>query len=184
MDFLELASHKRYSIRKFSPKVVEKEKIEKICRAAQVAPTAANFQPQRILVLSEKESLEKLKECTPYHFEAPLAFVICYEKESAWVRKYDGQNSGEVDASIVTTHMMLEVSALGLGSTWVMSFDPARLVELFEIPKQLVPVAILPVGYPAEGTKPSRLHEDREPLENTVYWDRFLNWQPMKKQKD
>ena len=65
MDLLELLK-KRYSVRKFEDKKVEKEKLDLILEAARVAPTACNFQPQRILVLDNEESLEKLKKCTPY----------------------------------------------------------------------------------------------------------------------
>ena len=106
MDLLELLK-KRYSVRKFEDKKVEKEKLDLILEAARVAPTACNFQPQRILVLDNEESLEKLKKCTPYHFHAPLALVVCYDKTTSWKRK-DGDDMGEVDAAIVTTQMMLE----------------------------------------------------------------------------
>ena len=99
--------------------------------AARVAPTACNFQPQRILVLDNKESLEKLKKCTPYHFHAPLALVVCYDKTTSWKRK-DGDDMGEVDAAIVTTQMMLETENIGLGTTWVGYFDKAELVKEFE----------------------------------------------------
>ena len=63
MDLLELLK-KRYSVRKFEDKKVEKEKLDLILEAARVAPTACNFQPQRILVLDNEESLEKLKKCS------------------------------------------------------------------------------------------------------------------------
>ena len=65
MDFLSLAKQ-RYSCREFSNKKVEKEKIEKILEVARLSPTAVNYQPQRILVLQDKEKLLKLKECTRY----------------------------------------------------------------------------------------------------------------------
>ena len=63
MDFLELAKN-RFSLRKFSDKKVEKEKIDYILAAMQAAPTAVNFQPQRILVLTDEKELEKVSKCT------------------------------------------------------------------------------------------------------------------------
>ena len=66
MDFLELAKE-RYSVRKFSDKKVEREKLDAILEAGRCAPTAVNYQPQRVLVLESPEALEKLKGCTPYH---------------------------------------------------------------------------------------------------------------------
>lgn len=76
MDFLELAKE-RYSVRKFSDKKVEREKLDAILEAGRCAPTAVNYQPQRVLVLESPEALEKLKGCTPYHFHAPLALLVC-----------------------------------------------------------------------------------------------------------
>lgn len=70
-EFLALVK-KRYSVRKFSDKKVEKEKLDFILEAGRLAPTAMNIQPQRILVIQGEEALSKLQQCTPYHFHAPL----------------------------------------------------------------------------------------------------------------
>lgn len=172
MDFLELAK-KRYSVRKFSDRKVEKEKIELILKAAQLAPTACNFQPQRILVLENEESLNKLKDCTPFHFDAPLALLICYDKNVSWKRKYDEEDGGYVDASIVTTHMMLEITNLGLGSTWVGSFDPAKVISAFNLPENIIPVAILPTGYASEDAAPSTQHDLRLENGKMVFYNSF-----------
>ena len=172
MAFIDLAIE-RYSVRKFSGKAVEKEKIDLILKAGQVSPTACNNQPQRILVIEDESALLKLKECTSYTFGAPLAFVICYDKTAAWVRSFDDDNSGEVDASIVTTHMMLEAADLGLGTTWVGYFNPEKTRKAYNIPDNLVPVAILPTGYPADNAAPSANHGKRYPLAQTVWYNHF-----------
>ncbi|MBU5455299.1 nitroreductase family protein [Caproiciproducens sp. MSJ-32] len=172
MDFLKLAKE-RYSVRKFSDKKVEKEKLDMILEAGRLAPTAVNFQPQRILVINSEENLEKLKLCTRYHFDAPLALLICYDSTVSWKRSYDKKEMGEVDASIVTTHMMLQAAELGLGTTWVGHFDPEAIKEKFELPEYLVPVAILPMGYPSEDSKPNPLHEKRYEINKTVYYNSF-----------
>ena len=78
MDLMELFKE-RHSVRKFSDKKVEKEKISAILEAGRVAPTAVNFQPQRIYVLESEDSLLKLKDCTKFHFDAPVAFLVCYD---------------------------------------------------------------------------------------------------------
>lgn len=85
MDFLELAKN-RFSLRKFSDKKVEKEKIDYILAAMQAAPTAVNFQPQRILVLTDEKELEKVSKCTKFAFNPPLNFLVCYDKETSWTR--------------------------------------------------------------------------------------------------
>ena len=120
--------------------------LDKILAAGHLAPTGCNYQPQRILVLTEPESLEKLKKCTSCHFDAPAALLICYDKTLSWKRSFDGADSGWVDASIVTTQMMLQAHELGLGTTWVMYFDPKETIAQFALPENLLPVAILPIG--------------------------------------
>lgn len=172
MSFLNLAKQ-RYSVRSFLSKKVEQEKIDLILEVARIAPTACNKQPQRILVLDNPESFAKLKDCTPYHFDAPLAFLICYDESSSWVRKYDNQNEGKVDACIVATQMMLEITELGLGSTWVGSFDPRMVKEKFKLPENFIPVAILPVGYPSIDANPSAMHDSRLELSKTVFYNSF-----------
>lgn len=172
MDFLELVK-KRYSCRKFLNKEVEKEKIEKVLEAGRLAPTACNFQPQRILVITDLEKREALKKCTNFTFDAPVILVVCYNKEESWKRKYDGQDEGVIDCSIVSTHMMLEITELGLGSTWVASFDPKKAREILNIPENLEIVNLLLFGYPAEDGMPSQMHEKRKNLDEIVSWNHF-----------
>lgn len=169
MDFLQLACE-RYSVRKFKPDPVSQDIIDKILRAGHVAPTACNKQPQHIYVVRSEEGLAALRKCTECHFNAPLAMIVCYDKTECWVRSFDGKNSGDVDASIVTTHMMLEAADLGLGSTWVMYFNPEAVRVEFALPDHLEPVAILPMGFPAEDAKPAAMHTKfRDEQELVVY---------------
>lgn len=167
MDFAELAQ-KRYSVRKFKSQNVEKEKLEAVLRAGQLAPTACNNQPQRILVAESAEALAKIKKCTPCHFDAPVVFVICYDSSVSAKRSADGFEIGTIDASIVTTHLMLQAADLGFGTTWVENFDPAAVTREFSLPDTIVPVALLPMGYPAGDACPSPRHADRMPPEKTV----------------
>ncbi len=165
--FLELAKS-RYSCRKFADKKVEQDKIDYILQAARVAPTAVNYQPQKIYVIESESALAKVGECTKYSFDAPLNFLVCYDKEISWKRGYDGDDSGNVDAAIVTAHMMLAAYDVGIGTTWVGSFNPQKARELFDLPDNIVPVAFLPSGYPAEDAHPAHLHEKRKEFSETV----------------
>ena len=172
MDFLSFATE-RYSVRKFTDKSLEKEVIDKILEAGHIAPTGCNYQPQRILVINNEETLSKLKECTRCHFDAPCAMLICYNKDECWTRPYDGNQSGIVDASIVTTHMMLEASELGVGSTWVMHFNPFKMREAFAIPENIEPVALLVMGYPADDVQPNERHTLFRPDDEIVLFNKF-----------
>lgn len=166
-DFLTLAEE-RYSVRKFSDKSVPQETIDRILRAGQLAPTGCNNQPQHVFVIRSEEALAKMRLCTKCHFGAPLGMLVCYDANQSWKRKYDGADSGWVDASIVTTHMMLEAHEQGVGSCWVMYFDPEAVKVQFELPDHLIPVALLVMGYPAENAEASPLHCQTKPLEELV----------------
>ncbi|MBR3943159.1 MAG: nitroreductase family protein, partial [Clostridia bacterium] len=96
MDFLEFAAD-RFSVRQFKPEPLPQDIVDKILKAGHIAPTGCNNQPQRILVLQSESALQKLKECTKCHFDAPCAFLVCYNKNESWVRKYDGALSAPVD---------------------------------------------------------------------------------------
>lgn len=171
MDFSELIKI-RYSCRKFAKRAVEREKIEKILEAGRIAPTAVNFQPQRILVLTDTEQLKKVGECTKYSFDAPLNFLVCYDKNVSWKRG-DGKDFGDIDASIAATHMMLQAAELGIGSTWVGAFNPIKARELFKIPENYEIMGFFPMGYPAEDAKPAPQHEKRADLSELVFYNEF-----------
>ena len=137
MDFEKLSAE-RYSLRKFSDRPVEQEK------------------------------LEKADGCTAAHFHPPVILVVAYDPEAAWKRETDGKNHGEIDAAIAATQMMLQAADLGLGTTYVGMFEPEKLLAAFPEMAGLCPIAMLPLGYPAEGAHPSRLHADRKPVEELV----------------
>lgn len=172
MDFEKLAEE-RHSVRSFDPRPIEKDKIDLILKAGRNAPTASNSQPQRILVINSQGGMEKLKKCTVYTFGAPMAFLICFDSSKAWVRPADEDNSGVVDASIVTTQMMLQAADIGLGTTWVGHFDPGLVVGEFSLPDNYVPVAILPLGYPAKDAQKSPKHFQKLPPEKVVFYEDF-----------
>lgn len=165
MDFLELAA-KRYSVRNFKKIPIPQIIIDKILMAGNVAPTAHNYQPQKIIVVNSQKGLRTLKKCTECHYNAPLAFIICYDKDKCWKRSYDNKNSGDIDASIVATHMMMEAAELDIGSTWIMYFIPEAIKVEFELSDNIEPVAILVMGY--TDAAPSQEHFNRRDLEDCV----------------
>ena len=167
MDFETLPAQ-RYSLRKFSPAPVEAEKLALILETGRNAPTAHNLQPQRIFVLQTPEALEKADACTAAHFHPPVILLVAYDPEAAWKRETDGKNHGEIDAAITATQMMLQAADLGLGTTYVGMFEPEKLISAFPEMAGLTPIALLPLGYPAETAHPSRLHADRKPMEELV----------------
>lgn len=172
MEFEKLIAE-RYSVRKFENKHLEQEVLDRILAAGHLAPTGCNYQPQRILVLNSDESIGKLKRCTKCHFDAPTAMLICYNKDESWKRPYDGALSAPVDAAIVATHMMLAAQNIGIGSCWVMHFDPFAMRTAFHIPENLEPVALLVMGYPHKDAAPIDMHTKFRPLDEVVHYDSF-----------
>lgn len=167
MDFLELAQ-KRFSVRSFTNKPITKEHCEKIIKAASLAPAAHNNQPQKIIVCTSARAMELVKKCTPCHYNAPSAFVVCYDKNLCWKREFDGKPSGDIDCSIVATHMMLEAENLGVGMTWVMYFIPEAVQVEFELSDNIEPVALLVCGYPSDTAKPYPAHTQNRAVSEVV----------------
>lgn len=166
-NFLQLAQN-RFSVRSFKQQAIEEEKINQILQAGRVAPTACNYQPQRVFVIQSQQGLEKIRKCTKSHFNAPVVLMIGYDKNECWKRSFDGKASGDIDASIVTAHMMLEAFQLGIGSTWVMHFDPAIVNQEFGFDDSIEITALLPIGYPSETAEPIALHFNKKELKDTV----------------
>ncbi len=172
MDFLHLAKM-RYSARKYLDKKVESEKLQKILEAGRIAPTGANRQPQRLIVVQEPENLKKISNAANI-FHAPLAIIVCADISEAWVRPFDGKNISDIDTSIVTDHMMLQATELGLGSVWVCYFKPDVLRKEFSIPNNLEPVHILVLGYASESPlSPERHVSSRKALTQTVFYEQI-----------
>ncbi len=140
----------RFSCRSFTADKVETEKIQAILEAARLAPTAVNYQPQRIYVVENPKLLESLNSASRFIFAAKTVFVVCYDTTKSWHRRSDGKDHGDIDATIVATHMMLAATALGLGSCYVCSFDKDKLKEILDIPQEYEISCILPIGYPKD----------------------------------
>ena len=168
MTFLELAKA-RYSVRKFKNDMIEDAKLEAILEAGRVAPTACNFQPQKVYVVKSEENRKKLAEVCRFTFDAPVILVIGYDKERDWKnRRMPGYSSGETDAAIVCTHMMLEAWEQGIGSCWVGAFAADAVEEALALPENIRVTAMLPLGYAADDAKPAEFHNAYRDWDDTI----------------
>lgn len=167
-DFLDLAAG-RYSVRHFSDKPVEQEIIDKILEAGKLAPTAVNSQPQMIYVMKSDEAMEKANKLSRCIYGAPQVFLICYDDNRVCQRGADG-NYGDIDCTIVLTHMMLEAYNLGIGTCMVGMFSPEEARQVLNLPDNIHPVLLMPFGYPAEDAAPSPRHTEYRPMEETVQY--------------
>lgn len=168
MTFLELAKE-RYSVRKYKDQPVEQEKIDLILEASKVAPTACNKQPQKVYVAKSEEARAKLASVCKYTFDAPVIMVVCYDKTREWQNDLTpGYASGETDAAIACTHMMLEAWELGLGSCWVAWFNADEVAQALGIPENECVLALLPLGYAADDARPASLHTRSREMDDMV----------------
>jgi len=156
MEFMELAK-KRYSVRAYKSTPVEEEKLEKVLEAAALAPTAANRQPFRLIVLKTAGREADLRRiyARDWFVQAPLVVCACAVKGESWVRR-DGKNYADVDTTIAFDHLILAAHDLGLGTCWIAAFDPAAAREVLKLPAELEPLAFTPLGYPADQWKPKK----------------------------
>ena len=102
------------------------------------------------------------------HFHPPVIIAVGYDPAVSWHRETDGKDHGEIDATIAATHMMLQAADLGLGTTYVGMFEPEKMLAAFPEMAGVQLTALLPLGYPAEGAHPAKLHAQREPMEKLV----------------
>jgi nitroreductase len=169
MEFAQLI-RQRYSVRAYKRDPVPEAVLARVLEAARLAPTAANRQPFRVLVIrteGRKEELGRLYQ-RPWFIEAPLVLGVCSLPAEAWVRR-DGKSYADVDAAIVMDHLVLAATSEGLGTCWVGAFDPAAAREVLALPAGVEPIAFSPLGYPADQPPEKK----RKPLAELVRRERW-----------
>lgn len=165
MSFLDLVK-KRFSVRRYETTPVPEEALEKVLEAGRLAPSAANRQPSHFIVVRSEEHRRKLGVAYPrdWFWQAPVIIVICVEPSRAWVRS-DNTNYADVDGAIAVDHMTLCAADLGLGTCWIGAFDPAKAKSILNLPAGIEPLAMIPLGYPAEPVRA----KSRKPLAELVH---------------
>lgn len=171
MNFSNL-SKQRCSIRTYEQKPVEESIIKQLLNAAWVAPTAANRQPQKILVLNNGESLSKVNKSANCH-DAPLVMIVLASKNTSWVRPFDGKSMMDIDGTIVADHIVMQAEDLGLSSCWITYFDPEILRKEFVIPTELDAVAVISLGYSDSVKNPARHNDMRNSIDTMVFYNHF-----------
>jgi nitroreductase len=160
----------RYSVRAYRPDPVEDVKLAAVLEAARLAPTAANRQPFRVLVVKTAGREAELARVygRAWFTQAPLVLAICAVEDESW-RRMDGKPYCEVDAAIAFDHLILTAASLGLGTCWIAAFDPAAAREVLGLPTGVEPIAFTPLGYPADEPRAKK----RRPLDELVKHERW-----------
>lgn len=149
----------RTSIRDYEARPVEKEKVEKMLRAAMAAPTAMNKQPWHFVVVEQRSVLDSLAGTNPYAkmlLKAPLAIVVCGDMDK--VIEGGGRDFWIQDASAATENLLLAAHAMGLGAVWTGAYPSEErskaISATLSLPDNFVPLNMIVIGYPAEHPQP------------------------------
>ncbi|MGE5614570.1 MAG: nitroreductase family protein [Bacillota bacterium] len=164
------AIRERRSIRRYSPRMVEDEKLEKVLEAARLAPSANNRQSWKFVVVKDRETRQKLAEAAgaqAFVGQAPVVIVGCGTDPDSVMKC--GQHRYTVDLSIATAYMILEACELGLGTCWIGHFDENTVKDILGVPANVRVVTMMPIGYPDEAPSP----RPRKKLEEIVCYERY-----------
>lgn len=160
----------RTSIRDYEARPVEKEKIEKMLRAAMAAPTAMNKQPWHFVVVDQRNVLDALAGANPYAKmlkKAPLAIVVCGNTDK--MIEGGGRDFWIQDASAATENLLLAAHAMGLGAVWTGAYPSEErcisISKVLSLSDNLIPLNMIVVGYPAEHPQPKQKFKE----ENVSY---------------
>jgi len=170
MEYFDLI-RKRFSARTYKPDPVEESKLAKVLEAARLAPTGANRQPFKLVVVHVKGREAELQRV--YHrqwfVQAPLVICACGIPTEGWVRPVDGFNCTVMDVAIAMDHLVLAAADLGLGTCWIAAFDVVAAREAFQLPGGVEPIVMTPLGYPADKPAP----KERKPLSELVRYEKW-----------
>lgn len=167
MEFTDVVKN-RYACKKYDGTQISAVQLDAILEAGRLAPTAKNLQGQRIYVVQSAEGLAKIDALTPCRYGAPTVLVVAYDKNSVFVFPGGKANSGEEDASIVATHMMLAAANAGVDSCWLNFFDPEAVAKALHLPENEQVLMLLDLGHAAPDAGPLPNHTSRKPLAETV----------------
>lgn len=149
MTVLEIIKQ-RHSVRNFAAEMPSKEQLTAVVEAARLAPSAVNYQPWKFFVVSRPELLEKLRNAynREWFKSAPCVIVACGNHGESWHRGSDGKDHCDIDVAIAAEHMALAAVENGLGTCWVCNFDVAAVASALNLPEDMEPVVMLPIGIP------------------------------------
>jgi nitroreductase len=170
MDVIE-AIRKRRSVRAYRKELLPEEKLKKILEAARLAPSARNSQSYKFIVVKNQGLRQKLaREATRYSFIGEALVIIAAVSLDPEYVMSGGVPAHPVDIAIALDHMTLVAVEEGLGTCWIGGFYQDRVKQILSIPEKYKVVALLPLGYPAEGPK----RKLRKQLKDLVCYDYFV----------
>lgn len=171
MRFQELIKS-RQSVRQYASIIPSREVLTQVLEAARLAPSAVNYQPWQFIIVTDAKALADLQDC--YHRDwinsAPACIAVLGNHQEAWHRSADNKDHCDIDVAIAIDHLTLQAAELGLGTCWVCNFDVEAVVSLFDLDEHLEPIALIPIGYPADSSVLNAKEKKRKPFDDVVTW--------------
>jgi nitroreductase len=163
--------YKRRSVRTYLDRVVAKETIITLLKAAMAAPTAVNCQPWEFIVVDDGDKLAKIKvECIFARYNAPLCIVVCGNMKLTL--KGQDHDLWIQDCSAATENILIAATSLGLGSVWIGIYPVSNRIQLiqkiFKMPEHVIPLSLVYLGYPAEEPEPRTRYNEKR-----IYWQEY-----------
>jgi nitroreductase len=170
MDIMQVILSRR-SIRKYQEREVEKEKLELLLKAGMAAPTACNNQPWEFVVITETNRLDQFRRTMPFgKYNTPAAIVVCNNPKMG--KNSLCQNFWVEDCSAATENILIAAAGMGLGTVWLgvypVKLMMANVSRIIGLPRQVKPLGIIYVGYPAEEKEARTQYEERR-----VHWQKY-----------
>jgi nitroreductase len=174
MELIDIVKS-RTSVRTFQNKKIDRQTLIEVLESARLAPSACNNQPWKFIIVDEPAILKQLSQAytREWFANAPQVIVICGNYQESWKRPLDGKDHCEVDVAIATDHITLMATAKGLGTCWVCNFNPDKVSEALQLPQQLKPLVLLPIGYPKEPI--TLVDKKRKNLNEIVFYNNLGN---------
>ena len=175
MDILK-AIKKRRSVRGYLDKTIPEQVLYRVLEAARLAPTAANKQPFKLILVTEKQTKIKLAEASRKQMsiaEAPIVIVGCAFPEESYQNIGGTHTSEEIDVSIVFDHLMLQAAEESLGTCWIGAFDEQQVKAILNIPSNVKVIGLTPLGYPSGKEFKSGKHLDRKSLNEIILYEKY-----------
>ncbi|MEO0025660.1 MAG: nitroreductase family protein [candidate division WOR-3 bacterium] len=171
MEFYEVI-RKRLSVRAYKPDPVPEEVLNRILDAGRLAPSAKNLQPWKFIIIRDEKIRQALvPACRNQQFiaQAPVVICACALLEQAWKGMGGYWSAAEIDVTIALEHIILAAASEGLGTCWIGAFIEDEVKKVLAIPEGVKPVALTPLGYPAQEPRP----RPRKELKEIVCYERY-----------
>ncbi len=161
----------------FQSRPVPPEKLKGVLAAARLAPSQHNLQPWRFVVVQDDERKRLLAQASnrgKLIAEAPAVIVAFAIEEDIPITVGGYISAYPLDVAVAVDHLQLAATAEGLGTRWIIEFNEDKVRSVLHVPEGIHPIAVIPIGYPAEPNGSAKLDDDgRKSPDEIIAYDEY-----------